>query len=400
MTALLGTPVARQKHTLAELVGVWFLTGFTFVGFFSLPISGRMPMLLVSLIGCSSLFFYSKEQLGRIRLSLPMVLLTTWCSMSFFWSISPWRTLTSLQYYLVATIAMMCVVSVMSFDLIITGLLRGLYGTIIVTCASLVIQPGTTLRDSNGYRSVKGWFFHKNNMAPYMVVAIALIIACEKRENVRNRMVFLAAALIIGSLSATGLIGLLLVVVFDYVARHLSGADRARRATLVMGIIVASMFMAYMITDFLPQIAGVYGKDATLSNRTEIWASVQRAIGRAPWTGFGLDAAFQGPSTLVNIFYNEIGFIPAHSHNGILDVGVGTGVIGIILTVWLFVAVFRESWRWAAAGVPFARGMFVVTALFMVMSITESTLGWPNVLYLFIFRIVMLRWRAGEPVPT
>ena len=34
-------------------------------------------------------------------------------------------------------------------------------------------------------------------------------------------MVFLGVALIVGSLSATGLIGLALVVAFDYVARHL-----------------------------------------------------------------------------------------------------------------------------------------------------------------------------------
>ena len=47
----------------------------------------------------------------------------------------------------------------------------------------------------------------------------------------------------------------------------------------------------------------------------------------------------------------------------------------------------------AVAGSDFARAMFVITASFLVMSISESTLGWPNVLLLFIFRIVMLRWR-------
>jgi hypothetical protein len=222
VTAVLGTRVHRPKYTMAELVGVWFMAGFTFAGFFSLPISGRIPMILVSMIGISSLFFYTKEQLGRIRISVPVMLLLTWICLSYLWSIAPWRTLVGLQYYVVVTVAMICVVSVMSVELVIKGLLRGFYGTILVTFLSLVIQPGKTLVDDNGYRSIHGWFFHKNSMAPYMVMAIAFIVALEEREKVRKRMVFLAGVLIVGSLSATGLIALVLVAGFDYLARHLA----------------------------------------------------------------------------------------------------------------------------------------------------------------------------------
>jgi O-antigen ligase len=381
---------------MAELVGVWFMAGFTFAGFFSLPISGRIPMILVSMIGISSLFFYTKEQLGRIRISVPVMLLLTWICLSYLWSIAPWRTLVGLQYYVVVTVAMICVVSVMSVELVIKGLLRGFYGTILVTFLSLVIQPGKTLVDDNGYRSIHGWFFHKNSMAPYMVMAIAFIVALEEREKVRKRMVFLAGVLIVGSLSATGLIALVLVAGFDYLARHLAEADRARRTTMVVGAVAASMGIAYAVTSYLPEIVGVYGKDATLSGRTDIWASVWRAIEERPLLGYGLDAAFQGPSRLVNIFYTEIGFVPAHAHNGLLDVAITGGVIGLVLTVWIFLAVFRDSFRYAVLGVPFGRAMFVVTAMFLVMSVTEATMGWPNMILIFLFRIVLLRWKAGD----
>ena len=77
-------------------------------------------------------------------------------------------------------------------------------------------------------------------------------------------------------------------------------------------MIGASMLLAYSISAYLPAIVAVYGKDVTLSGRTEIWSAVWRAIENRPFTGYGIDAAFQGPSTLVNDFYNRIGFVPAH----------------------------------------------------------------------------------------
>jgi len=399
MTAVLGTRINRVKYTPAELVGVWFLAGFMFAGFFSLPISGRMPMLAVSLLGGTSILFYTKEQLGRIRLSLPIIGMLTWTVMSILWSTAPWRSTLSVEFYGLTTIAMICVVSVMSFELIIKGLLKGIYGTVVLTCASLVIAPGTTMVDSNGYRSIHGWFFHKNSMAPYMVMAIAFTVALEKRPRVRFWMTFLASALIIGSLSATGLIGLVVVVGFDYMVRHLSTADRARRATMVFSAMALSVLLTFFTTTFLPQIVGVYGKDTTFSGRTLIWRSVWQAILRRPITGYGLDAAFQGPSELVNTFYTEIGFVPAHAHNGILDVALGLGLVGAVLALWCFLSVWRGSWRYASEGVAFARVMFVITSAILIMSITESMLGWPTVLLMFTFRIVLLRWRAGEPVP-
>lgn len=395
MTAVLGTRVYKPKYTPAELIGVWYLAGFMFTGFFSLPYQGRLPTIMLALIGCTSILFYTKEQLGKIRLSFPIVGMITWAMLSVFWSTALWRTVLALQLYVVTTTAMICIISVMQLELIIRGLLRGMYGTIVLTCASLVLAPGTTMVDSNGYRSIHGWFTHKNAMAPYMVMCIALIVALEKRQRVRFWMVFLCVALIVGSLSATGLIGLALIIAFDYVARNMRTADRARRTSLVTVMIGASVLLVYSISAYLPAIVAVYGKDVTLSGRTEIWSAVWWAIKKRPITGYGIDAPFQGPSTLVNDFYNRIGFVPAHAHNGVLDVAITLGIVGVVFSLWMFLGTWRASWQLLLKGEPFARGMWVWVTSVLIMSITESMLGWPIVILMFAFRIILLRMRPG-----
>ncbi len=397
MTAVLGTRVYRPKYTPAELIGVWYLAGFMFTGFFSLPYQGRLPTVMLALLGCTTVLFYTREQLGRIRLSFPVMAFLAWAVLSVFWSTSVWRTVLALQLYVVTTVAMICIISVMQLELIVRGLLRGMYATVVLTCASLVIAPGTTTVDDNGYRSIHGWFTHKNAMAPYMVMVVVMTLALEKRSRVRFWMIFLATALIVGSLSATGLIGLGLALAFDYIARNVQAADRARRTTMIVGTVSVGVLIIYAVSTYMPALVAVYGKDVTLSGRTEIWSAVWWAWKQRFWTGYGIDAPFQGPSQLVSDFYARIGFVPAHAHNGVLDVGITLGIVGVVLSLWMYLGCWRAAWRrlLQGAGSGLARAVWVWVSVVIIMSITESMLGWPIVIMMFAFRIVLLRMKPG-----
>ncbi|MEZ5257665.1 MAG: hypothetical protein R2705_12450 [Ilumatobacteraceae bacterium] len=50
------------------------------------------------MLGGATILLYDKYQLGRIRLSVPILLLTTWITASYAWSNAPWRTLFVLEY--------------------------------------------------------------------------------------------------------------------------------------------------------------------------------------------------------------------------------------------------------------------------------------------------------------
>ena len=75
---------------------------------------GRTADALVPLIGCTSILFYTKEQLGRIRLSLPIVGLMTWTDDVDVLEHGAVAHPAALQYYARRRPAMICVVSVMS----------------------------------------------------------------------------------------------------------------------------------------------------------------------------------------------------------------------------------------------------------------------------------------------
>ncbi len=396
MTATLGARIERPTYTLVEHLGMWLLAGFAFVGWGAIPTFSRIPILLVGSIGLGSLFFYTKDQLGRIRVSFPVVILLVWSFASFAWSNAPWRTLLVIETTGPYVLALLCVVSVLPFDLIAKGLLRGLYGSVIFNVASLVLVPGTSMRDENGYRSIRGYFIHKNTMAPFMVMVIVLTLALEKRPAWRRGIVIAAAALILGSLSATGLVGLLLVALLDQIAKRMQSADAVRRTAIVLSSFAGLILVAFLMTAFLETIVGVYGKDVTFTGRTGIWEATWPEILRRPVIGWGLDAVWVGPNEMLTRVYYKAGFVPTHAHNGVIETTLEIGIVGLVLVLWIYFGSVRTMWRYSMHGVAFARAGWTVTILIMVMSFSESMLLGPWLSTVIIFRIVGLRLRAGE----
>lgn len=396
MTATLGTRLERPSLTLVEHLGMWTLTGFAFIGWGAIPTFSRMPILGVAVLGLGALLFFTKEQLGSIRVSFPVVMLLVWSFSSFAWSNAPWATLLAIQVTGPYVVALVCIVSVLPFDLIVKGFLRGLYGSVMFNVLSLVLTPSTSMRDENGYQSIRGYFIHKNTMAPWMVMVIVLTLALEKRPAWRRGIVAAAALMIVGSLSATGMVGLLLVFVLDQIARRMQVADAVRKTSIIVSSFAVVIVLAFLLTAFLEAIVGVYGKDVTLTGRTGIWEAAWPEILRRPLQGWGFGAVWIGPNEMLTRMYYKAGFVPTHAHNGVIETTMQLGLVGLVLTLWIWFGVVRTMWHFTMQGLAFARAAWMVAILLLVMSFSESMLLGPWLTVMIIFRIVGLRLRAGE----
>lgn len=92
-------------------------------------------------------------------------------------------------------------------------------------------------------------------------------------------------------------------------------------------------------------IAAIFDKGTDLTGRTEIWQILLLSISQHPFTGIGYGAFWLGAGSPAQFIADEFGWMPAHGHNGYLDLLNELGVIGLALFLgllaWHTVSILR-----------------------------------------------------------
>jgi O-antigen ligase len=116
------------------------------------------------------------------------------------------------------------------------------------------------------------------------------------------------------------------------------------------------------------QLAPLLGRDATLTDRTEIW-QVLAAMQTNPMIGSGYESFWLG-SRLEQVWGH--GFLINQAHNGYLQVYLNLGAIGLSLLIGVMAAAYRKistGLSGLAAGCSFALAVWVVL---VVYNVTEA----------------------------
>lgn len=87
---------------------------------------------------------------------------------------------------------------------------------------------------------------------------------------------------------------------------------------------------------------GSFGKDATLTGRTDLWRMMGYEIARHPWLGTGFGSfwlGLEGPSYAIVQFFS---WRPGQAHNGYIDVVNELGYVGLALLLFVLVVHLRD----------------------------------------------------------
>lgn len=101
---------------------------------------------------------------------------------------------------------------------------------------------------------------------------------------------------------------------------------------LDIGIIILACVTIGVFTYWIELLTGL-GKDTTLTGRTPLWGAAIEKLMQSPLFGYGL-GSFWAPKSRYAVEVGlaiETGWIPTNAHNGLLDLGLDTGLIGISL---------------------------------------------------------------------
>jgi len=161
---------------------------------------------------------------------------------------------------------------------------------------------------------------------------------CVRERNLRLWnwcLLWVTIVMLLGSGSATSIINSMFIVAGLVFLKSLEGNRRPIR------LIKIFFFLCLMIVTFLtvfivvPDILeakgffGLFGRSATLSGRTKLWAEAWQLIEARPWLGWSFDSNMSVLKSLGKV---------GQFHNGYLDLMVRGGVVGGVLFISLVIA--------------------------------------------------------------
>ena len=123
---------------------------------------------------------------------------------------------------------------------------------------------------------------------------------------------------------------------------------------LLAGTVILWLLLIYSET-LMPFLSALLKRDDTLTGRTDIWQMALMIAERHPFLGAGYGGYWVTGNEISEAFS---GYLTAH--NGLLDVYIETGIVGIILLLWFHYGLFKRFCRalmeetgWAIFGVCF-----------------------------------------------
>lgn len=250
--------------------------------------------------------------------------------------------------------------------------------TIVVSFIAMAVAPGWAISPIAGVPGWAGVGLHKNQFG--FTAAITLVcVWFDQRPRQRRVWIVLSLVCVLGSRSSTAL-GLTIafagVLVLSAAGRGLT--DRESRAIAAVVALPATIVVVAAGVVNLPAITALFGKDPTLTGRTDIWRSVVDFIGQRPWLGYGWNTVWPESASdrnLTDVAYTvarNVGFDVVSAHSGYLDLLLGAGLIGASAFIGLLVATFLAGRRIPELWADERLWVASIVTIFAIDTVTES----------------------------
>jgi O-antigen ligase len=179
-----------------------------------------------------------------------------------------------------------------------------------------------------------------------------------------------------------------------------AAARRVARPELVAilggAVALATVGVTGWVLSDVDAALGVVGRNATLTGRTGLWDLVLDAARVHPWQGYGWGAfwlGFRGPSRAIWI---ALPWQPPHAHNGVLELALNLGAIGVALWLVSIATSLRRAVRLARRGLTAVSAWPLALTTFVILyNLTEVTGPQSNLFWtLYVAMSITLSSRA------
>jgi exopolysaccharide production protein ExoQ len=167
-------------------------------------------------------------------------------------------------------------------------------------------------------------------------------------------------------------------------------------------LLVASIFIGaptlYLLDDALKISATLFellGRDATLTNRTEIWAAIAE-LKPDIWLG----SSFLSFWDIHNqILLGQYWVSLKTAHNGYLEIFLDGGILGLVFLGIMLIDVGRRATRMFLSGTDLGRLTFAVFLVMLIYNVSESMYARRSPLW-FVFLLLSIEYARAHAYPN
>jgi len=240
-----------------------------------------------------------------------------------------------------------------------------------------------------------GAFVQKNDFARVVVLAGILVLMRTRNFMVATGTVVASVGLILLCHSRTALVVFVAMLVLLRVFRLRHRGSRALIAGIA-GVLIVSALLSVVVD--MDSMAGLLGRDATLTGRTNIWAMALESVAEKPLLGYGY-SAFWNVAPEADRISNILHWKVPHAHNGFIDLTLQLGLAGLALFLLVYVIAVREAMAFAYSD-PGEEAMWPLAylAFIVLYQVTESTIFVGNTILWMVY--VSTVCSVGVAVPA
>ncbi|MGY6501046.1 MAG: O-antigen ligase family protein [Acidimicrobiales bacterium] len=399
----------RTVAPLVDLLAPVFVWAYVVVAFepFYLRVSipGTVPSVLLPAFGIGILLLTPSDRIRKIPVSFPVLGLVAWLSISLLWSELPGHTMFLVRSELLPMLVLAAVVGTMQPRRVARTLVAVFLVFIAWSIfASLAFSMGRLAMiediEQVGFR---GTFIHKNLLGAFAIYGLCMVVAFVRGPR-RTAALVLCFVAIVGSRSATVAAGMLGVL---FVWAWMSAIDRQRtprERQFLLFLSVASVIAAVLIVlGLLPAMLNLYDKDLTFSGRTDIWTESLVTISEEPVLGYGFGGVWSDPTApLTADLHHRITFEAAHSHNAIVELLMGGGVVAVVFAA--VIVVQATSLAFASLGrsesKAFGQWALLTMIALAIMGLAEPLFEGPHLALLVVVWVMLARVRIDQRSAT
>lgn len=232
----------------------------------------------------------------------------------------------------------------------------------------------------------RGIYTHKNVLGKIMVLSASIFWLLSVHSSVHkaaNRFVLnaglvLSFSLIFLSGSVSSLISAIFLVGITSLLKTLRWNYKVAISGISLSLAAVALAYIWMLTN-LGVFLNSFGKDTTLSGRTELWAVVLGTIGKHPWLGYGYSGFWLGEGSEAANVWRAVQWEAPNAHNGFLDLWLELGLLGLLIFLFGFLSVLIKGMKWFQLSQT-AEGAWplIFFAYTIVSNVSESSLFGPN----------------------
>ena len=251
----------------------------------------------------------------------------------------------------------------------------------------------------------RGIFAHKNVASPVMgcFAFFGLYVAGEGRKGLGYGIAAASILFLVFTNGKTSSALWLPALILGAFSVRAAGSFLFSALVLAPPLVMNALGFLAQLFEPLHKLASSLPFDSTFTGRSEVWAFVAPRMMERLWTGRGFGAFWDDPSIR---FSTEDGWATqaSHAHNGYVDATLSMGLIGLALTLWVFVVQpFRDLSVARTHGDP---ALTILCARIWIYGVWVSSLEsfiydradpmW----FLFLFAVFALRYLATfRPAP-